>query len=75
MVVCTVPGRRFGLLVHRIIDIVDESLKARRPASRVGVRACTVVCDRVTEILDLEAVAKLADSEFFERPTGVQEAD
>lgn len=75
MVVCTVAGRRFGLLVHRIIDIVDESLKARRPASRVGVRACTVVRDRVTEILDLETVAKLADSEFFERPTGVQEAD
>ncbi|MEJ2190442.1 MAG: chemotaxis protein CheW, partial [Acidobacteriota bacterium] len=75
MVVCTVAGRRFGLLVHRIIDIVDESLKARRPASRVGVRACTVVGDRVTEILDLEAVAKLADSEFFERPTGVREAD
>ncbi|MEJ2189366.1 MAG: chemotaxis protein CheA [Acidobacteriota bacterium] len=75
MVVCSVAGRRFGLLVHRIVDIVDESLKARRPASRVGVRACTVVRDRVTEILDLETVAKLADSEFFERPTGVQEAD
>lgn len=75
MVVCTVAGRRFGLLVHRIVDIVDESLKARRPASRVGVRACTVVRDRVTEILDLEVVAKLADSDFFERPTGAQEAD
>lgn len=75
MVVCSVAGRRFGLLVHRIVDIVNESLKARRPASRMGVRACTVVRDRVTEILDLETVAKLADSEFFERPTGVQEAD
>jgi two-component system chemotaxis sensor kinase CheA len=68
IVVCTVNGRQIGLLVHRISDIVEEHLKARRPSSREGVRACAVVQERVTEILDLEAVIRLADPSFFENP-------
>jgi two-component system chemotaxis sensor kinase CheA len=67
VVVCTVKGRRIGLLAHRIVDIVDEVLKARRPGSREGVRACAVIDDRITEILDLEALIKMSDPEFFER--------
>jgi two-component system chemotaxis sensor kinase CheA len=52
-------------MVHRIADIVEEGLKARRSGSRDGVRACAVIDDRVTEILDLEAVVRRADPEFF----------
>jgi len=70
MVVCTVGGRRIGLVVHRIADIVEEELKARRPASRDGIRGCAVIQGRITEILDLEAVIRLADPEFFDRETG-----
>jgi hypothetical protein len=29
-----------------------------------------VIHDRVTEILDLETLIRLADPEFFERPAG-----
>ena len=68
VVVCTVKGRRVGLLAHRIADIIDEDLKARRSGSREGVRACAVIRDQVTEILDLEALIQLADPSFFERP-------
>ncbi len=67
VVVCTVNGRLVGLIAHRIIDIVEESLKARKAGSREGVRACAVIQDRVTEILDLEKVVRLSDPEFFER--------
>jgi len=67
VVVCTVGGRLIGLMVHRIADIVEESLKARRSGSRDGVRACAVIDDRVTEILDLEAVVRRADPDFFAR--------
>ena len=70
VVVCTVDGRRIGLIVHRIADIIEEELKARRPGSRKGVRGCAVIQDRITEILDLEAVIRLADPEFFDRETG-----
>ena len=68
VIVCTVKGRRVGLVAHRIVDIVDEDLKARRSASRDGVRGCAVIRDQVTEILDLEALIQLADPSFFERP-------
>lgn len=67
VVVCTVAGRLVGLLVHRIVDIVEEGLKARRAGSREGVRACAVIKDRVTEILDLEQVVRLADPGFFDQ--------
>jgi two-component system chemotaxis sensor kinase CheA len=70
VVVCTVDGRRIGLIVHRIADIIEEELKARRPGSREGVRGCAVIQDRITEILDLEAVVRLSDPEFFNRETG-----
>ena len=70
VVVCTVDGRRIGLIVHHIADIIEEELKARRPGSREGVRGCAVIQDRITEILDLEAVIRLADPEFFDRETG-----
>jgi two-component system chemotaxis sensor kinase CheA len=68
VIVCTVNGRRVGLVAHRIADIIDEDLKARRSGSRAGVRSCAVIRDRVTEILDLEALIRLADPTFFERP-------
>jgi len=67
VVVCSVEGRRVGLIVHRIVDIVEEELKARRPNSRDGVRACAVISERITEILDLEAIVKMADPDFFDR--------
>ena len=70
MVVCTVDGQRIGLIVHFIADIVEEELKARRPGSRDGIRGCAVIQERITEILDLEAVVRLADPEFFDRETG-----
>jgi len=68
VIVCTVNDRRVGLVAHRIADIIDEDLKARRAGSREGVRGCAVIRDRVTEILDLEALIQLADPTFFERP-------
>jgi two-component system chemotaxis sensor kinase CheA len=67
VVVCSVAGRRFGLVVHRIVDIVEEELKARRPGSRQGVAGCAVISERITEILDLEAIVRLADPGFFDR--------
>jgi two-component system chemotaxis sensor kinase CheA len=67
IVVCTVQGRRIGFVAHRIVDIVEETLVARRPGSRDGVRSCAVVRERVTEILDLESLIRRADPGFFDR--------
>ena len=72
VIVCTVKGRRIGLVAHRIADIIDEDLKARRSGSRDGVRGCAVIRDQVTEILDLEALIQLSDPSFFERPIDLE---
>jgi two-component system, chemotaxis family, sensor kinase CheA len=45
-----------GVVVGRIIDVVDEPLELE-PGSRPGVRGTMIVGGRVTEILDLRAFA------------------
>ena len=67
VVVCTVDGLRVGLIVHRILDIIDQSMKVTRPASRAGIETCVVVEERVTEVIDLRALILLSDPGFFER--------
>lgn len=67
VVVCTVDGLRVGLIVHRILDVIDQSMKVTRPASREGIETCVVVEERVTEVIDLRALILLSDPGFFER--------
>jgi len=45
-------GRRVGVVVERIIDIVESPMDMQ-PASRPGVFGTLVIHDRVTEVLDL----------------------
>lgn len=49
-------GRRVGLVVGQIIDIVEEAIVARSQSPRVGVKFTAVVQARVTEFLDLEGL-------------------
>jgi two-component system chemotaxis sensor kinase CheA len=58
--VCTAEGRRVGLVVGRILDVVDGPVTVRAGAARPGVRFTAVVQDRVTEFLDVGAVIKSA---------------
>jgi two-component system chemotaxis sensor kinase CheA len=60
-VVCAAAGRRVGLVVGRILDVVEETIAARSPGGRPGVLFAAVVQDRVTEFLDVEAVIRAAD--------------
>jgi two-component system chemotaxis sensor kinase CheA len=62
VVVCTGAGRQVGLVVGRILDVVEESLATRTAATRPGVAFTAVVQDRVTEVLDVDAVVRLADA-------------
>ncbi len=68
VVVCSVDGRRVGFVVDRILDIVEDDLSVTRPGSRAGVKTCVVLQERVTEIIDVPAVLRMADPDFFERP-------
>jgi two-component system, chemotaxis family, sensor kinase CheA len=56
VVVCASGGQSVGLVVDRILDIVDEPVTVSCPASRSGVLHSAVVQGRITEVLDLEAI-------------------
>ncbi|MCU0302755.1 MAG: chemotaxis protein CheW [Thermoanaerobaculales bacterium] len=68
VVICNIDGRSCGLLVHRILDIVDADLTEATSASRRGVEACAVISGRVNEVIDLPKVIESSDPGFFERP-------
>lgn len=53
-------GQTVGLLIGPIVDIVEEEIEIRRPASREGVSQCIVVNERVTELLDVDLLVEKA---------------
>ena len=60
----------FGLVVDEILDIVEESIGDAYPSSRTGVLGSAIVGGRVTDFLDVEAVARwaaLSSPESLER--------
>jgi len=64
-IVFTKNGRSVGLVVERIIDIVEEAVVVKRGANRPGVLGTIVVQDRVTDLLDIESVVSSADPSFL----------
>jgi two-component system, chemotaxis family, sensor kinase CheA len=64
VVVHSGQGRSVGLVVGRILDIVEATVVYRSKAERPGVLFTAVVQDRVTEFLDVEAIVHAADAEI-----------
>jgi len=50
--------RSIGLIVDRILDIVEEDLSLQQTSGRGGIRGSAVIQGRVTEILDLENLVR-----------------
>ena len=61
-------GRLFGLVVERILDIVEDRADVRSPATRPFILYSVVIGDRVTELLDVPAILRGADGSAV-RPT------
>ena len=74
MVISTFDGKSCGLLVHRILDILDADLSDSTAGSREGIQACAVIDGRVHEIIDLAAVVKRAIPTFFDDDKGPGES-
>ncbi len=66
VVVYTENGRSAGLIVDRIIDIVDTNLDVTRPAHRPGLIGSAVVHSHVTDLVDVSAVLRGADPNIFD---------
>jgi two-component system chemotaxis sensor kinase CheA len=54
-------GRSFGLVVERILDIVEDRANVKSAATRASVLYSVVIGDRVTELLDIPAIVRRAD--------------
>ena len=65
VVVYTHEGRSIGLVVDRILDIVDEAVSIRRDGGRNGVLGSAVVQGKVTDLLDVRGLVGSADPTFF----------
>ncbi len=50
-----------GLVIDRILDIVDLVPRVESPGSRMGVKGTMIVDGRVAELLDVEQLLKMAD--------------
>jgi two-component system, chemotaxis family, sensor kinase CheA len=50
-----------GLIVHQILDIVEEAIAVTGSANRPGVQCYATVQGQITEILDLNAIVDLAN--------------
>jgi two-component system chemotaxis sensor kinase CheA len=55
-------GRSFGLVVERILDIVEDRADVKLAATRPSVLYSVVIGDRVTELLDIPAILQSADA-------------
>jgi two-component system chemotaxis sensor kinase CheA len=65
VVVHETDGRRFGLVVERVIDVVEEPLTIEpaggpEEAPPPAVRGSAIIQQRVTELVDVAALAELA---------------
>jgi two-component system, chemotaxis family, sensor kinase CheA len=60
--------RTFGLVVDRILDIVEDRADVKSAATRPSVLYSVVIGDRVTELLDIPAILRSADSSAPHQP-------
>jgi two-component system chemotaxis sensor kinase CheA len=70
VVVYSESGHSVGLVVDRIIDIVDEKLVLQNPAQRRGVLGSSVIQKRITDLLDVPSVVRDALPSFAEKRAG-----
>lgn len=56
MVVYALEGRRYGLIVEQILDVLDCEAKIHASTARPGILGSAVVQKRVTDFLDIPAL-------------------
>jgi two-component system, chemotaxis family, sensor kinase CheA len=64
VIVYTKDGRSVGLVVDRILDIVEADLTVQRDVGRDGVLGSAVIQQKVTDLLDVQDVVRRSDPTF-----------
>jgi two-component system chemotaxis sensor kinase CheA len=70
-VVYVEEGRSVGLVVDRILDIVETTLEVQHGGRRIGVQGSAVIQDRVTYLLDVPAILRSAAPDLFDSAAAV----
>ncbi len=64
-------GRSIGLVVGRILDIVETPLQTRQGSRRPGIRGSVVIQQHVTDLVDIHDVIRTAAPAVFEEAVAV----
>jgi len=62
VIVCVGQGQHLGFVVDQILDIAEETIVSRSPATRPGILFTAVIQGKVTEFLDLETLVRSAEN-------------
>ncbi len=62
VLVCNDEGRTLGIVVERILDIVEDRAEVKSPATREGILCAVVINERVTELIDIPALQRFAEA-------------
>ncbi|HXG18157.1 MAG TPA: chemotaxis protein CheW [Methylomirabilota bacterium] len=65
VVVYSYQGRSIGLVVDRILDIVEETVIVQSRSHRAGILGSAVIQQRVMDLVDVHGVICMADPMFF----------
>ncbi len=68
VLVFSAHGRSIGLVVRRILDVIETTADVQHGTRRDGVLGSLVVQQRVTDLLDVQAVFRAADPTFPSSP-------
>lgn len=60
-------NKTLGLVVDRILDIIEDTIEIKLPPSRKGVIGSIILQQQVTELLDLDAIIHMAHPTFFKQ--------
>jgi two-component system chemotaxis sensor kinase CheA len=71
VVVCAEEGRSVGLVVDRILDIVEANIDLQQTSHRSCVRGSAVIQERVTDLLDIRGMIRAAAPAFREELAAV----
>lgn len=62
VLVCHDEVRTIGIVVERILDIVEDRAEIKSPPTREGIQCAVVIDDRVTELIDIPAIQRIAEA-------------
>jgi len=72
VLVCHDQGQTIGIVVDRILDIVEDRAEVKTAPTRDGIHCAVVIQDRVTELIDIAAIQRIAGKN---RPLSIEPAE